>query len=202
MCFVIAPAVMAAITVASVAASAAGSVAAYQGQAQAAKAQAAQQAQQTANINKGRIDEYNQAAQQEIYHGDEAYQKLYDNAQQNRAALATAQTSAGENGLSDSSGSVAALASEYYARQGEFANDVSYNRNADITMLQEQMKGFDAQAQSRINSMTPVQRPSWITPALQIGGSALNAETRFGSTPQAQDRRMIRSQYNQYNTSE
>lgn len=161
---------MLAITAASAAAQ-------YQGQKNQAAAQANQNAQQTALINQDRINKYSAAQQQQDLVNQEAYQKLDQNGQATRSALATAMTSAGEAGVSGTS--VSALQQEYLSRQGDYANDVENNRVASDERLTQQMQGFDVQAQSAINSERQPVQPSMLGMGLQIAGGAANAYSNY-----------------------
>lgn len=165
-----------AATVAMTAAEAASQYSAQQSQ---ASAQKAANGMQTDAIDQNRINEYNQGSQREIYYNDQAYQKMYAEAQQTRAARGTALASAADSGVDPSSISVRALAQEYAAKQGQYDQDVGYNRQATMQTIQTQEQGVDAQARSQINSERQPVSPSWVSPALQIGGSAVSAYGRY-----------------------
>ena len=164
-------AIMIGISVASAAASAAS--AAQQAAAQKAQADAinARNAEQNQLNNTNVTQQYTEAQTQEQYVDNQAEQKLQANAKAARDARATALTAAGEAGVSGNS--VDALSREYYSREGDFAQSVINNRNADTNRLQLQMAGFNTAGQSENNALVPGTEPSDFGTALTIGGDIL-----------------------------
>lgn len=163
-------AVSTAVGVAGAAAQAAGQ------QAQANQVAARNQIQQNL-VAQNRANQMQQGQQQIVYKNDEAFQQLETSAMSKRSAEATAMASAGDNGVNGVS--VGALAQEYDARQGEFASDVTYNRDAATSQIQLQMQGFNTQAESADNQLPIPNYPSMINTGLQIGGSALGAYNKY-----------------------
>jgi hypothetical protein len=139
----------------------------YAGQSQLADAQ--QQA-----IHQNLMNEYQQGQQQTIYHDNEASQKLQENLRQSRAAMGTMNATAAENGTGGHS--MSALANELSANAGMYASTVEQNRQMSDLEIQQQMQGFQAQAQS---SMNQVQQPDPF--GLLIGGAdaGLGAASNF-----------------------
>jgi hypothetical protein len=134
-------------------------VSTYNSTAETAKAQAV-------SANQATISNYAQDDQEQVYANNQAYQKQNAEAIQARAAAATSATGAGEAGVSGLS--VDALSRSYFGREGQYDDSVNINRDADVGRLQLQQQGFQAQGQSRINS---IQQPS----ALGMLGSIANA---------------------------
>jgi len=125
------------------------------------------------NIEADRENKMQQAANQEDLINHQAYDKLNENAKSMNAAIATAQTAAGEAGVNGLS--VAALTHEYYQRGSDYADSVERNRQADVDRLQLQMKGFDVAAQNEQNRLPVPVAPSFLDAALRIGGSTVSA---------------------------
>jgi hypothetical protein len=167
----------AALPIAMFAVSAAQAVSSYQGQSAQAKAQEQTNQLQAGYINQARQDQMTQAQTHEGYLNDQASQKLQQSSMNERAASATLQTSAGENGVSGNS--VSAIQRDYEQRQDDFATDVEYNRKADTDALNWQMRGFNTESQSRMNSLRQPVYPSLIATGLQIGGAALEQGQRL-----------------------
>jgi len=123
----------------------------------------------TQAINQDRINKYDQAQEQQVYKNTDASNQTYEESLRTRAAIATAMTSAGENGVAGNS--VAALANSYYGSQARYDSDVEYNRLSDDNQIQLEEQGFDAQAQSEQAQLRPAVYPSPLGAALRIGGS-------------------------------
>jgi hypothetical protein len=164
----------------------AGVVASAAASAAAAKAQADQAAQQktmnniqNAAIVQARQNQDTQAQQKMIVANDQAEQQLEANKNAERQAVGTATTSFGESGISGNS--VDALANEYHDKSDQYATDVEYNRNAQEHELDWAMKGFNSEADSRVNSLKQPVYPSLLSTGLQIAGSAASAYGNYTS---------------------
>jgi hypothetical protein len=120
-----------------------------------------------------------QAQQQTVYKNDEAFQQLQNQERAARAAKATALTSAGDNGIDPGSTSVQALSQEYDSRQGEFDDNVRYNREADDRQIALQMQGFNTQAISEDNQLRQPVFPSYISTGLNIAGEGFKAYNMY-----------------------
>jgi hypothetical protein len=164
-----------ALSVASAAIGTASALAQNAGQQAMASQQDARNKLQAQYIEQNRQQEQLQAQQQTVYKNDEAYQQLENMTRQHQSAEATAMTSAGDNGVDPGSVSVQALAQDYDARAGQFSDNVRYNREADDNQIALQMQGFNTRAQSEDNQLPPPVYPSFLSTALQIGGSVVNA---------------------------
>ena len=86
--------------------------------------------------------------------------------------------------------SVEALLNDFTAQEGRYRYGVRRNNELVTDQLTAEMEGVRAQALGRINSLPslnlePVQRPSYLGAALQIGGDALGAYAKY-KTPNTQ----------------
>jgi hypothetical protein len=141
-----------------------------------AEAQDQANAVQRQYIDQDRISKITQAQGAEALVNTEAAQKLDQNAQQARAATSTANTAAGEAGVTGNS--VAALQQEYMSRAGSFSDQVEQNRSASVDRLQLQMSGFNVDANAA-NARLPVPNyPSGMDTALRIGGALANGAAK------------------------
>src|SRR5260221_8949970 len=158
------------LAIASLVITVASTIASMEAQQQQAQAQAAQNKQTTANANANLRNQYTQGQQQIVAHDQEAAQKQLQAQQQTRANIATAQTSAGENGVSGNS--MSEIANEYLGKQATYDADVNINRQMADSQISEQMTGFQTGAQSRINSEPVPDFPSAFGLGLGIAGDA------------------------------
>lgn len=170
----------------SMAMSAASTAVSYEQQSSMARLQKQQNAEITANAEQNLRNGYTQAQQNAYDQNTRASQKLQQEQLQTRAALATAQTSAGESGVAGNS--MAEIANEYYGNQANYNAAVEFNRNAADQELMTQMTGLQSQAQSTINNERIPIPPSPFALGLSIGGDVLDSYNQFG--PPGQQRRL------------
>lgn len=165
---------------ASLAISSVGAVTSFVGQMQAANAQAEHQAnvmeQTQENARRSHlleIDQINKRIEQERA---AASQSLTENAVEAAKARSTARVSAGEAGVSGIS--VDALMADFNRQEAVYRHGVRENLLRTTDQLQLEKKASGARRQSRINSafssQRPVQRPSFLQPALAIGGAGVD----------------------------
>ena len=162
--------------------SAATGIASYVGQSQQANAQASYQAQLAQARNQEILqnaqlaqDSYLRQAQQVNLRQQQEDEKSSQDIQQTRLdaaqARATTRVATGEAGVSGLS--VDNLLRDFYRQEDVFNESVRRNRQFSSQQSQEDMKGLQAEAQSRIASVRPylpepVVRPNLLGSALQI----------------------------------
>jgi hypothetical protein len=135
---------------------------------------------ETAALQANLRSEYAQGQQQRIWHDQEASQKLDANAHALRAAQGKLTAAASENGVGGLS--MLALANELNSNAGHYASDVQYNRDAQDSEIALQLKGFQNETQSQLNTMP---QPDALGAALQVGTSAVGAYHTFFPPSQA-----------------
>jgi hypothetical protein len=120
------------------------------------------------------FNNYTQGQQQHIWHDEEAAQKLEANQKTLRSAQGKFAATASENGVGGLS--IAALTNELNANAGHYASDVEYNRSASDQEIMLQLKGFQDDAQSRLNQ---IPQPSLLGAAADVAGAGLNAYAAY-----------------------
>jgi carbamoylphosphate synthase small subunit len=157
-----APAVAAALTIASTAASVAA-------QAQAAHAQNAANARQAQNAITAQNANLAQVNLEQTQQADATQQKLQQNDLAARSAVATARTAAGENGVGGLS--VDALIADIGTKQNTYETSVRSNYENTIGALDNQRSNIYASAQSTINGLRSPAMPDYFGAALRINGA-------------------------------
>jgi hypothetical protein len=127
-----------------------------------------QQNAQLANQNAVRM--YADTNQRMIQEQQSATLNKMDLARDARAARATAAAGAGESGVSGLS--VDALMREFYGREASYTDRVDHQTDWTMLQMNNEMRGIQAQAKDRINS---VQRPNFFDAGLRIAGAGLGA---------------------------
>jgi len=100
-------------------------------------------------------------------------------------ARATARTAAGEAGVSGLS--LDALITDFTRQESQYRYGVRRNLTLSTDQLTSEMEGARAQAQGRAAAipqlnLEPVQGPTWWGAALRIGGSAVDAYSKFNTS--------------------
>jgi hypothetical protein len=162
--------------------SAAQSVAGYAGQVQQANAQNKAYVANAANANRAATAQYADTQMRMGQEQEAAAQQKQETARDARAARATALVTAGEAGVSGLS--VAGLLQEFYGREGQFNANTDRNLQWTEQQLTNQMKGQQAQATDRINSVQRAQRPSFLDAGLRILGAGVDSYAEYKKTQQ------------------
>lgn len=88
------------------------------------------------------------------------------------AAIASAETSAGEAGVSGYS--VDRLLRDLQGREARYSSAVDTNLDMSLSQLQSSMDGINSTAQNQINSVRSVSRPSFFDVGLRIATAGIN----------------------------
>jgi len=164
---------MCTFALAGLAISVASTAAAAKAQSDQAQAEKHQNGLETANALTNLRNQYTQAQQSAVGNNAAAYQKQEQDMRATRSAIATSQTSAGENGVGGNS--VAAIVNEYNGNSAQYMSDVERNQSMTDEELMTQMQGFQSGAQSTINREPIPNYPSPLGIGLQIGSDALSS---------------------------
>lgn len=122
------------------------------------------------NSMKAMAANVNQTNAEHMQQREAAMQKIDENNMQARAASATAQTSAGENGISGMS--VDALLSDLGNRQQRFNSSVTTNYENAEQAINNQRENIGIDAASQINNLKTPAMPDYAGAALRIGTAA------------------------------
>lgn len=164
------------MAVAQFAMSAVSSVAGFMGQQQQYEAQQQQYKNNRIEANRAAVDNYASTQNRMLQDQKAASQELQ---QLNVDALkgrATAETAAGEAGVTGLS--VDALVADYYGQEGRFERTLDNNLQMNADYLQGEMTATSHQTAGRINSVSQGQKPSFMDAGIRILGGAVDA---FGS---------------------
>jgi hypothetical protein len=148
----------------------------YMGEKQEYKKQEEYRQQNIANANENARQQYNQTLTRMGQEGDAMGIAKAEAAREARAARATATVAAGESGISGLS--VDALMNDFYGREGTYADQLDQQNDWTNTQLQYEMRGIQANAIDRANSVPQPTKPNFMGAALRIAGAGLNG---FGS---------------------
>jgi hypothetical protein len=115
---------------------------------------------------------------------DAAAQKLQLGAVEGARARSQALTAAGEAGVSGLS--VNALLNDFMSQESRQREAIKSNLAGSTDQLRSEMEGVQAQAAGRIASISPyvkqpVESPNYFGGAMRVGGSALDAYTKYTS---------------------
>ena len=149
------------------------SVASYAGQRKQAKQQARYQAQASAAERQRAIQEQRSVRMRQAQEQEATNRELADVALKSREALATATVSAGESGVAGLS--VDALLDDYTRQEASYRMGIG--RQQEMKDLQTGLALTDAGYRSRsnlININRPVNKPSFLTAALDAGSRGLS----------------------------
>ncbi len=86
-------------------------------------------------------------------------------------AIATAETSAGEAGVSGLS--VDRLLRDFHGREARYSSSVDENLDMSLSQLEQSMKGTRSTAQNQINSVRRGSGPSFFDAGLRIAGAGV-----------------------------
>lgn len=159
-------------------ASAASTVATVNAQQEAAKAQEQANRRQYENTMRAMAANVNQTNAEHMQQREASMQKLEENNLAATAAKATAQTSAGESGISGLS--VDALMADLGTKQNRFDSSVTTNyQNAEMA-INNQRENIGINAASQINQLKTPAMPDYFGAALRIGDAAYRGSKNIG----------------------
>jgi hypothetical protein len=129
-------------------------------------------------------NQYRQDQTRQLQEQEAASQKLGQSRVEGMEAQSKALTAAGEAGVSGLS--VKALLNDFMGQEAKYRESVKTNAGFQVDQLQEEMQGIRASAEGRINSVSryvkePVATPNYFGGAMRVGGSALDAYTRYNA---------------------
>lgn len=136
------------------------------------KAEAHRQ-QNIKNANSAALDQYNQTLTRITQEGDATGLQKAEAQRESRKARATASVAAGESGISGLS--VDSLIADFHGREGSYIDQLNEQNEWNTTQLQYDMKGINANAISRGNSIPEPTKPSFLGAGLRIMGAGLGA---------------------------
>lgn len=168
-----------AIPIASAAIAAVGGVVQYQQQSNNAEAQAkaANEAQRQARLNATR--QYSDIQLRQQQEQMSAAQQKEQSIREERAAVSSARTAAGESGVTGFS--VDSVIGDIEGRAARYRENVNQNQEFTQQQLQSSAEGIRAGAQSSINqaASTQIQSPSLAGLGLSIAGSGLQGYSDY-----------------------
>lgn len=165
------------IGIVGLAISAASSVAGYMGQVQAAKDQNQMYRQNAENANKSAINKYTLMQQRMVQEQQAAGEEKIEAAREARAARATAAVAASDANVSGLS--VQGLMQEFYGREGSYRASVDRQTEWSLNQMNQEMKGVQAEARDRIDSVQRARRPSFFDAALRIAGAGFDSYSGY-----------------------
>jgi hypothetical protein len=126
--------------------------------------------------------QYRDLQERQQQESEAAAQKLQAGAVEGGEARSRALTAAGEAGVSGLS--VNALLSDFMGQEAKYRESVKTNAGYANDQLRQEMEGVNAQASGRIASISPyvkqpVETPNYFGGAMRVGGSALDAYTKY-----------------------
>lgn len=126
--------------------------------------------------------QYRQLQDRQQQEADAAAQKVQEGNLQGAKARSTALVAAGEAGVSGLS--VNNLINDFMAQEARYRNSVTTNLGYANQQVEAQKQGVYAEAQGRVNSVTPymkepVAQPNYVGAALRVGGSATSAYSSY-----------------------
>jgi hypothetical protein len=161
------------LAIAQFAVGAAGAVMNYQGQMAQYEAQQQQYQQNIKNARKAALDRYQSQQNQIRQERRKAEGELKETQEDALKARSTARVAAGEAGVSGLS--VNQLVADFYGDEGDFLQRVEENYTTRRDAGRAEMKGTEAQAASRINSIPPPVKPSFAGTAVRVAGLGVKA---------------------------
>ncbi|TWS94989.1 hypothetical protein [Reyranella sp. CPCC 100927] len=161
------------MALATFAVGAASAGASYTGQQSAAKAQNKQYAANAESARRAASESYASLQQRIDQERAATIDEQFQTAIDAKRAGATATVAAGEAGVNGHS--IDALLADYKAQQGRFNANTQQNLRSTEGQLRQEMKGVQAQAETRINSVPRGQKPSFIDAGLRIIGAGIGA---------------------------
>lgn len=164
------------LAVAQFAMSAVGSVVGYMGQQQQYEAQKQQYENNRIEANRAAVDNYASTQNRMLQEQKAASQELQNLNVDAMKGRATAETAAGEAGVTGLS--VDALVADYYGQEGRYERTLDNNLQMQSDYLQGEMTATSHQTAGRINSVSQGQKPSFLDAGVRILGGAVDA---FGS---------------------
>lgn len=172
------------LMMASFAISAAQGVVGFMGEQEEHRKQEEFRQQNIKNANAAALDQYNQTLTRIGQEGDATGIAKAEATRDARAARATATVAAGEAGISGLS--VDALLSDFYGREGTYADQLTQQNEWTNTQLQYDMRGIHANATDRANSIPKPTAPNFFTTGLKIAGAGVGA---YGSYQKSIERK-------------
>jgi hypothetical protein len=153
--------------------SAASGVIGFMGQQQAYGEQVTEYNQNAENARTAAINAWEADQTRANQEGAAATQKKFEANVQTAEAAATAETAAGEGGVSGIS--VGNLLGDFYAKKGRYNDSVDTNLGFTRNYLTAETKSQQAQYQGQINSVPIPTPPSFAASLVNIFGSGLDA---------------------------
>ena len=154
------------------------------GQRQTAKAQAQQAAQIEANARQNYVNQLDALQQQRHQESARSSQAITEHQREAARARATAQTAAGEAGVSGLS--VDALMRDYHSRELNYIEAVRTNYRNTSNQIDRQMDAARTGFQSTVNAAPLPTAPNYLDAGLRIGAEAFDAYDRYLHRPQNQ----------------
>lgn len=142
-------------------------VASYASASSAANAQEKQNRAQAKNIREATFANYDQLELRRQQEEEAAGQNLTENQIEALKATETAQVAAGEAGVSGLS--VDALLRDLYGQEARYRDSVQTNLDYTTQDISHQKDNVHRSGVSQVNSLQPVQRPSFLGAALKTG---------------------------------
>lgn len=174
MCLMVAPALMAGLSLVSGVASA---VVGFMGQQQAYEAQNQMYKQNIKNAQQTARDQYAHTQNKWIQERNAASLEKQNANIDVASAAATAEAAGVEGGVSGNS--VSQLVASYYGKSGRFNDTVDQNYQMNRDYLWASMDQTKNQTQSQINSVPKPQKPSFLDAAIRIAGAGLSAAQTY-----------------------
>lgn len=166
-----------AMAIASFTIGAASSVMEYSAQSQQAKAQTAAYKQNIEASRSAAVNSYAAQQNKQLQARAAASQDLQSNQIDAIKARSTATVAAGEAGVSGLS--VDALMGDFYAQEGRYERTLDQNYQMQADAIRSEMDGTEAQAESRMHSMAPGSKPSFMGAAVRVAGSAVGSYSMY-----------------------
>jgi hypothetical protein len=152
-------------------------------------------------------EQYRQLQARQQQEADAAAQKMQQGTIEGARARSLALTAAGEAGVSGLS--VNALLNDFMAQESKQREAIKANLAGSTDQLRSEMEGVQAAAAGRVASIPryakqPVDSPNYFGGAMRVGGSALDAYTKYTSglnntkTPTGYDQASITAQSYNY----
>jgi len=125
--------------------------------------------------NRAAADQYATIQERMLQEKAAAGQQLEQANTEAAKARGTARVTSGEAGISGIT--VDSLIADYNAQQGKFERTNEQNLKMTQDGLRDQLKGVKSNAESRINSVQKVAKPSFLPYAIGIAGSGVDSYT-------------------------